>query len=369
MRRLLLAILILGVPSPLRAWVLVGNLTNPPSLELPIRCCNHRCVPGLGGGCPDTGFGSVDHSFEIQPANVTVSEYLVFLNAVAADDPHQLYVNSMSDWIVRTPPYPNSTYALADPALAERPMVRVDFFSMLRYANWMHNDRPSGAAGPATTEDGAYTLLGQNPPWVQRNPGARYFLPDEDEWYKASFYEPGSGSYSRFSWGEALPRGLPPEFASGPEDANLCAPPGSPNPGCSCTLNQGPAASTDVCAYPGRSAYGLCDTTGNLFDVLETREVSSGDTGAPPAGTVMPVIRGGAFGTPGFCDSAADGRNFLELGSRCSWCGFRLARQPLAVPAPPAPALTLAMLGALRGLTTLRRRSPRDGSPPGASPA
>ena len=84
----------------------------------------------------------------------------------------------MKDWIVRTPPYPNSTYALADPALAQHPMTLVNLFAMFRYANWMHNGQPTASSDTTTTEDGAYTLLGQNPPWVQRNSGARYFLPN-----------------------------------------------------------------------------------------------------------------------------------------------------------------------------------------------
>ncbi|MEN8183858.1 MAG: SUMF1/EgtB/PvdO family nonheme iron enzyme [Myxococcota bacterium] len=362
MRQLLLALLIAGLPIHASAWILVDAIDNPPSLELPILCCNHRCVPGQGAGCPETGFGSVGYAFEIQEANVTVAEYLAFLNAVAASDPQVLWGRWMKPQIVRSGLHPSYSYALAAPGLGQRPAVFVDLFDAFRYANWMHNGQPVGPQDAASTEDGAYTLLGQNPPWVQRNAGASYFVANEDEWYKAAYYDPASQTYSRFSWGEALPRGLPPGFATRPEDTNLCAPPVPQNWNCECPITEGLGVATDVCAYPGRSAYGLCDTTGNLFEILETREVSSGGVGAPPRGTVLAVIRGGSFGNPGFCDAAADGRNFTNADTSCAWCGVRLARQPqLSVPAPEpsSRALGLAMLAALAGLRSLS--GPRPG--------
>jgi formylglycine-generating enzyme required for sulfatase activity len=345
--------LLLLVATAASAWVRVGDVGNPPSLDLPIRCCNHRCTPGEGAGCPDTGFGSVDHVFEIQQGNVSFLDYLSFLEAVADADPNGLCAGTMENWIARTGDSGSYVYALIDPAFATLPVVNVSWFSMLRYANWLHNGRPSGPQGPATTEDGAYTLLGSDPPDVLRNPDARYFLPTEDEWYKAAYYDPTEQSYSRFSWGDTPANGRPVSEAVAAEDTNLCPAPGSPSASCRCPVSEGPNELTPICAYPGRSAFGLCDATGNASDVLETREISSGGTGAPPAGTVMTVLKGGAYVTPGFCDAAADGRNFARIDSPgCSVCAFRLARQP--VPEPAGAVLAVVALASVAGIARLR---------------
>ena len=37
---------------------------------------------------------------------------------------------------------------------------KTNWFDTLRFANWMHNGRPTGAQGAGTTEGGAYTLTG-----------------------------------------------------------------------------------------------------------------------------------------------------------------------------------------------------------------
>ena len=69
--------------------------------------------------------------------------------------------------------------------------------------NWLQNGQPSGAEGNGTTETGAYTLNGATSSAallaVTRNPGAIDFIPSENEWYKAAYYDPtlngGAGGY------------------------------------------------------------------------------------------------------------------------------------------------------------------------------
>ena len=58
-------------------------------------------------------------------------------------------------------------------------MNYVSWYDVLRFANWMYNGRPAGAQNESTAEDGAYGMsLG---PTVVRKPGARVFMPSEDE--------------------------------------------------------------------------------------------------------------------------------------------------------------------------------------------
>ena len=48
----------------------------------------------------------------------------------------------------------------------------------------------------AGTENGVYNLSLQasNPAAIQRQAGAKVFLPNENEWYKAAYYDPTSGA-------------------------------------------------------------------------------------------------------------------------------------------------------------------------------
>ena len=67
-------------------------------------------------------------------------------------------------------------------------MNYVSFWDAARFANWLHNGQPTGPQGPGTTEDGAYHDVG-NQTLFGRNAGAKFFIPTEDEWYKAAYHK------------------------------------------------------------------------------------------------------------------------------------------------------------------------------------
>ncbi len=80
---------------------------------------------------------------------------------------------------------------------ANRPVNYVSFWDACRFSNWLHNGQPTGAQGTGTTETGAYTLGGYNGDdgrTIQRNAGAKWAVPSEDEWYKAAYCKGGSTS-------------------------------------------------------------------------------------------------------------------------------------------------------------------------------
>ncbi len=64
-------------------------------------------------------------------------------------------------------------------------MNYVSFFDAMRFTNWLHNGQGSG-----DTESGAYTI-GSGTDEV-RSANAKYWIPSEDEWYKAAYYDPNS---------------------------------------------------------------------------------------------------------------------------------------------------------------------------------
>ena len=57
----------------------------------------------------------------------------------------------------------------------------------MRFVNWLNNGEGTGS-----TETGAYALNGSSPSSVERDPNATYFLPSENEWHKAAYYQPAS---------------------------------------------------------------------------------------------------------------------------------------------------------------------------------
>ena len=93
---------------------------------------------------------------------------------------------------------PNGSKFGAISGNGNHPMNDVNWYEAARFANWMNNGQ-----GNASTETGAYTLLGGTPmPHnfydITRNPGATVFLPSEDEWYKAAYYNAGTNSYYQY---------------------------------------------------------------------------------------------------------------------------------------------------------------------------
>ncbi len=78
------------------------------------------------------------------------------------------------------------------------PVNYVTWYDAIRFANWLNNGQV-----PGSTETGAYTLLGGTPTpsngnSITRNAGATVFLPSENEWYKAAYYNPATSSYFQY---------------------------------------------------------------------------------------------------------------------------------------------------------------------------
>lgn len=159
----------------------------------------------------DTGFGAVNYAYAIGQYEVTVDQYVTFLNAVAAV-PSDLAIAglwqksmqetkdyvSVGGLIARTGAgTPNDPYvynAVPDANLGQeagrRAILEISWFAAARFANWLHN----GATVAAGTETGAYTLNYATAGVFTKNADARWWIPSEDEWYKAAFYDPAKGS-------------------------------------------------------------------------------------------------------------------------------------------------------------------------------
>jgi sulfatase modifying factor 1 len=235
-------------------------------------------------GNPDdvTGFGGVSHDYAIAMFDVTIGDYAAFLNAVAAADPHALYNPRMATdtavaGIARTGSPGDYRYSVIDNggSSAERPITYVSWWDAARFANWMANGQPSGEQDDATTEDGAYALHGATSGIavarnaVNPNTGSTpaFYLPLENEWYKAAYYDPslaaGAGGYYDYAAQSDAPPGN--TIGSEANQANYFAGGVFAVTGSSA---QEPNQNylTDVGTFAGsRSHYGTFDQNGNVW--------------------------------------------------------------------------------------------------------
>ncbi|MFN6044559.1 MAG: formylglycine-generating enzyme family protein, partial [Verrucomicrobiota bacterium] len=148
---------------------------------------------GNPGNAADTttNYGAVSYAYQIGKYEVTNAQYGAFLNAAAQTDGYGLYNSNMSDFgITRGGSSGSYTYSVTT-AFANRPVVLVSWFDAARMANWMVNGQGSGS-----TETGAYTLNGAISGIVLANAGAQVYIPTEDEWYKAAYYNAANQTYS-----------------------------------------------------------------------------------------------------------------------------------------------------------------------------
>jgi hypothetical protein len=276
-----------------------------------------------GNAADDTGYGSVGYTYLISKYETTNAQYAEFLNAVAASDTYELYNTKMGSGyggITRGGSSGSYTYG----AIAGRenmPVNYVLFYDALRFTNWLHNGQPTGAQDPTTTEDGAYTIIAESypsGPLISRNAGATFFLPSEDEWYKAAYYDALSTSYF--------------DYPAGSDTQTTCAAPEA-------TANTGNCGEvvgdlTDVGRYTGSvSPNDTFDQGGNVWEWNDAIIDSSRG------------LRGGSLTGASF-RLAASSRDSTYPAYENDNVGFRVA---------PEPSKRLLEMTSILGLAVWRR--------------
>jgi sulfatase modifying factor 1 len=276
-----------------------------------------------------TGYGSVPYAYNIGTYEVTNAQYAEFLNAKAAVDMLELYNPNMGSsnaygGITRTGSVGSYSYS-AIAGREDMPVNFVTFYDALRFANWLNNGQ-----GIGDTETGAYTLLGGTPApingtSVTRNVGATVFLPSEDEWYKAAYYDAITTSYFA--------------YPAGSDSQTTCSTPTATTNSANCSN-----AARDLTikgSYPGSaSPYGTFDQGGNVEEWNEA--IIGGLDGCTDRG-----IRGASLGAQRI-QLAARSRTAGTPGRGYAADGFRVA-------SIPEPGTGLLVMVGLLGLARPRR--------------
>ena len=148
-----------------------------------------------GNTADTTTYGAVADAFQIMKYEWTNSQYVDFLNTVDASgtNPNSVYNASMDSSVRGGISFTfgsasGSKYA-AKSNMGDKPVNFVTWFDAARVSNWLFN----GSTGTSSTETGAYTLnnaTSGNAPAV--NSGATFYVPTEDQWYKAAYYKGGN---------------------------------------------------------------------------------------------------------------------------------------------------------------------------------
>jgi len=158
-----------------------------------------RVHVGQPGNLPDSNsFGSVSYQFRIGKYEISNKQYADFLNTVdpQGSNTYSLFktesnVDGRAGIMYIATNSPGARYVIKT-NMTDKPVVFVTFWSACRFCNWLHNGQGT------ETELGAYDLAGianLNNVNITRNPRARFFLPNEDEWYKAAYYKGTSSNY------------------------------------------------------------------------------------------------------------------------------------------------------------------------------
>jgi formylglycine-generating enzyme required for sulfatase activity len=345
-----------------RTWTIISVAAVLAMLGATARAATIDLVPVGNAGNPSDmryaatpGYGSVGYAYAIGKYEVTAGQYKDFLNAVGGIDTYALYNTEMSRTdcdlsgsggvllygcgIARSGggtvgnPY---SYTV-DSAFVNRPVNHVSFWDAARFANWLHNGQPSGLQGPGTTERGAYTLDGYNGAdghTITKNDAAQWWIPSEDEWYKAAYHKNDGTTGNYWDYPTKTDLGSPPgrdmtELSNPGNNANVFGLP-FPIDGTRCTTVKGEFELSD-------SAYHTFDQGGNVWEWNDTVMISS-----------TRGWRGGAFDHFA-SDSAAFVRDYEAPTVEYYGIGFRVA----SVPEP----CSLVMLAAIALGGLLYRRS------------
>ena len=208
-----------------------------------------------------------------------------------------------------------------------RPATGVSWYEAAKLVNWLNTStghQPaynlSGASLSLWPSADAWQAGGEN---LYRHKDAYYFLPSENEWYKAAYYSPAGVYYNYPTGSDSAPGAVAGGTGAG------TAVYGHP-------LSHGPA---DIGSAGGLSPYGTMGQGGNVWEWMESAFDLVNDSGSEDRG-----VRGGYWGGPALYLGSSY-RYFIGVvpSFENESLGFRVAAVP--EPLESAGVIGLAALG------------------------
>lgn len=149
----------------------------------------------------DTGYGSVNYAYNIAEYAVTNQQYCEFLNSTSTTGTNGVLGHPSSGWIYN--PLMSGCFGGIDrtgsgnilspfiyttqQVMENKPVRHVNKLMAFRYSNWLHNNKQNGWGSSESGSYNFYTLT--NNLSGTRSTCAKYFVPNENEWYKAAYYD------------------------------------------------------------------------------------------------------------------------------------------------------------------------------------
>ncbi len=233
--------------------------------------------------------------------------------------------------------------------MGDKPVNYVSWFDAARVSNWLMN----GATRTSSTETGAYTLNNAITGGAAAvNSGATFYIPTENQWYKAAYYK-GGGTTAGY-WDYATQSDTAPTAVTSGTTGIGSASTGTIGSGTGNFANYNFVADwngqdgnvTTVGTNGGTCAYGAFDMGGNVFEWNDL----TGSAGS------FRGFRGGDWFFDQFAMSSSN-RDTIGPSFEGNSYGFRLA-SVVPVPEPSTYAMALAGLACV-GYSMFRRRRAR----------
>jgi formylglycine-generating enzyme required for sulfatase activity len=320
--------------SKLSLAILAGISLVTPSFAV----INIDYVPvGNAGNAADnsTGslYGAVAYAYQIGKYEVTNAQYTAFLNAVdpTGANANGIYNTSMGSdirgGITYTAGATSGAKYTIRTSMGDKPVNYVSWYDSARFTNWLHNGQ--GAGG---TETGAYTLSG-NTGVITKNVGATVWLPSENEWYKAAYYDPTPGASGNNYWLYPTQSDTVPTVGT----ANITGDISNPDANVAnyffgANWNAQNGNVTTVGSAVANNYFGTADQGGNVWEWNDA--VISGFARG---------LRGGSWNSGGELNLRASLRSSFGPASEDFVVGFRVA----TVPEPTSLVLTILASGVI----------------------
>lgn len=219
--------------------------------------------------------------------------------------------------------------------LGDQPAASINWYQAASFTNWLNTSTGHQPAYRLNAGLTALTLWSSGEAWqaggenLYRHKDAYYFLPSEDEWYKAAYHQNNGVTADYWDYATAS-NSAPTAVASGVSASTA-------------VYHLGAFSTpSDVSSAGGESAYGTMGQGGNVWEWME-----SANDGINDSGSEFRAFRGG-FWNSSESNLRASTRNYDSPSVANYSVGFRVA----SVPEPSALAILLVGLLALVGRRT-----------------